>query len=149
MMWGAFCGFLYLKYLAGVVDAFTGIAIFLLILFGSLLPDIDHHKSKVGRRVKIIAVFFEHRGFFHSVFAIILWYFLFNLFLPLQFTKAILFGYVAHLFIDAFNHYGVSPFAPLIKWKIKGPLLTNGIEEKIIYYGLLIANIYFFIQEIF
>ncbi|MBW2998940.1 metal-dependent hydrolase, partial [Candidatus Woesearchaeota archaeon] len=43
-----------------------------LCLIGSSFPDIDHPRSKVGKYFKPIGWLFEHRGFFHSVFPIII-----------------------------------------------------------------------------
>jgi len=45
-------------------------------LVGALLPDIDHPKSWVGRRLwlisRLISSVFGHRGFTHSLFAVVL-----------------------------------------------------------------------------
>lgn len=144
MMWGAFCAFVYIKYFQPfATDPMQNLIVFLFIIFGSILPDVDHPDSKLGRYVKPIGFLFEHRGFFHSIFAIIMWYFLFSLIFSKVYAVALIVGYVTHLFIDAFNRYGVSPFAPIFKLKIKGPIMTNGTTEKVIYWVLLILNVLF------
>lgn len=144
LMWGAFCGFVYIKYFQTFnLTGMENLIVFLFILFGSILPDIDHPDSKVGRHVKPIGFLFEHRGFFHSIFAIIMWYFLFSFLFAKPYVIALIVGYVTHLFIDAFNHYGVSPFAPIVKLKIKGPILTNSVTEKVIYWSLALLNLLF------
>ncbi|MBT3408409.1 metal-dependent hydrolase [Candidatus Woesearchaeota archaeon] len=144
IMWGVFCAlvFYYLySDLFLIFRLYELILIFIFVIFGSVLPDIDHGKSIVGRKIKIIAILFEHRGFFHSILAIVMWYFLFLLLLNKIYVYAILFGYISHLFIDCFNHYGISPFAPFNKFKIKGPFYTNGFVEKIFFLILNIFNI--------
>jgi len=114
-----------------------------LVILGSLLPDIDHPDSKVGRKVKIIAFLFEHRGFFHSIIllaivnAIFWWYSNITIYLI-----AFNIGYVSHILLDAFNHQGIMPFHPFSKKKIKGVLKSDGLVEQILFILILCATIY-------
>ena len=52
-------------------DLFTSITIITLAIISSLLPDICHTQSKIGRRFKllslIIRLMFGHRTFTHSI----------------------------------------------------------------------------------
>ncbi|RMD58279.1 metal-dependent hydrolase, partial [Candidatus Woesearchaeota archaeon] len=61
--------------LAGIVLSnffnFNPFVFIALAALGSLLPDVDHKNSTINRIfpiTKIVPSFFEHRGFFHSVF---------------------------------------------------------------------------------
>ena len=112
-----------------------------LVVIGSVLPDIDHPNSKIGSKVKIIGFLFEHRGFFHSVFALILlmfplYYFLKSYMLGI----AILAGYAAHILIDAFSKQGIMPFHPLSRFTIKGFIKTNGLVEYVIFIALIFID---------
>ena len=63
---GFLAGIFAVKYLAPANQIlFMG-----LVLIGAALPDIDHPKSKLGSKFRIISMFFEHRGFFHSLFVL-------------------------------------------------------------------------------
>ena len=86
---------------------------FAIILFTSLLPDIDHSKSKFGRKVKIISFFFRHRGIFHSIFALIFFISPFYFLGSNETIVAILIGYGSHLIGDMITYQGIAPFYPL------------------------------------
>ena len=104
-----------------------------LILFASLLPDIDHPDSAIGKKVKIVAFLFEHRGFFHSIFALIL------LTLPFMALKLeyiawpLGIGYLSHILADALTLQGIMFLHPLLRWKIKGFIKSGGFIEKILF----------------
>lgn len=113
-----------------------------MVVFGSLFPDIDHPKAKLGSKVKIIGWLFEHRGFFHSVFAL----FLFSLLVFFLLKQKIYFwafgiGFLSHMVLDAFNRKGIMPFHPISRIKIKGFLKTNGFAENILFVIFVIAGI--------
>ncbi len=124
------------------------IIILLLILLGSILPDIDESHSKLnqwgGILGKIVAFFSRHRGMFHSLlFAVGLsailsyvwsWYYGLALFV----------GYVSHLIGDALTPMGVQVFEPFLKFRIKGPIKTGSWMEwavKILLVILIIKEI--------
>ncbi len=104
-----------------------------LILFGSLLPDIDHPDSKLGKKVKIIGFLFEHRGFFHSIFALIL------LVLPFMILKLeyiawpLGIGYLSHILADALTLQGIMFLHPLTRWKLSGFIKSGGLIEKVLF----------------
>lgn len=103
------------------------------VMFGSAFADIDHPNSKIGKNVAIIGILFKHRGFFHSVFGIVLFSMLVQaLFESKIITMAFAVGYVSHVVIDAFNHQGIMPFHPLSQYTIKGFMKTNGVLEWIL-----------------
>jgi inner membrane protein len=88
------------------------------VILGSLLPDIDHPKSYLGRRLYPISVLihklFGHRGFTHSLLStsfigiIGAVYWASN---PL-FFGGLLLGYLSHLLGDMFTPRGIPLFYP-------------------------------------
>lgn len=101
-----------------------------LVMIGSLLPDIDHPKSKFGRLVPFlsypISAMFGHRGITHSFFAIIAASVVMYLYgAKMWFVSPLAIGYVSHLIGDVFTNSG----APLLwprKDKISFPLFSTG-----------------------
>lgn len=88
------------------------------IMLGSLLPDIDHPQSYIGRRLWILSApinkLFGHRGFTHSILSLTIlgivtapWW-LVN---PLFFGGFLL-GYFSHLLGDMCTISGVPLFYP-------------------------------------
>ena len=119
------------------------ILFFTLVLIGSILPDIDHPKSKIGRKIKIIGFLFEHRGFFHSLlFLIFLYIFSVLLFKNNSFILPLFIGYSSHLFIDSFNHLGIMPLHPLSRFRIKGFVKTGALAETMLFFGLVAIDIW-------
>jgi len=117
---------------------------FLIALFGSLLPDIDHPHSWLGRRVKVVSWFFKHRGFIHSIFIIPLITLLISYFFHTnQYTIPLLVGYVSHLVGDMLSQEGIAPFTPFFKkqWKIQLFRVGSTIEL-ILFFSILIADGY-------
>jgi inner membrane protein len=116
------------------------ILFFLLVLFGALLPDIDHPKSTIGKYFKIIGKLFKHRGIFHSLFALplitLLVYWLFD---TTRFTFPLLLGYTSHLIGDMLSKEGIKPFTPLSNWTWRGGVFRVGSPTEFIILGLLLA----------
>lgn len=111
------------------------------VLFCSLLPDIDMSQSYLGKYkiLRPLQIIVKHRGLFHSFsLAIIISLFL-AFYFPI-FALPFFLGYSGHLIADSLTIEGIRPFWPIkdeIKWKIK----TGGRREKIIFYTLTIVNI--------
>ncbi|EJL6490346.1 metal-dependent hydrolase [Vibrio sp. Vb5031] len=123
---------------------FESAVMFVAVLFGSLLPDIDCPESIMGRRVKFISVPLSwlqgdrallpwsedthSRGITHSIWALAAcFYFLAG---QLGIAAAVCFGFVAHLIGDALTPAGVRLFWPLTI-KIRSPICfrTGGFIE--------------------
>lgn len=114
--------------------------------FGSLLPDIDHPNSKMGRRVKPLSKLINkavgHRGATHTLLAMALVsfaLFMLNLSLPvvlqplgLVVVLGVTIGYFSHLFLDALTPSGVPLFAPFIKKSVRFAKLTTGKYDSIV-----------------
>ncbi len=101
--------------------------IFLILfsLFFSILPDIDHIKSFIGRNFFFISYFiyriFGHRKFIHSILFFFLFYFfifkynkIFILNTKFIYIKYSFFiGYLSHIIIDMLTIKGVKLFWPI------------------------------------
>ena len=124
-------------------ESITGkIAFTILLLFSTLLPDIDSSASYISRKIKPLNKIFnfltKHRGILHSMtFCIILTVIFasFNQKLALPFFL----GYSLHLAADSFTIAGIKPFWPSTK-VIKGFVRTGGLTERIIFVIFLILD---------
>ncbi len=120
---------------------------FLLFCFSALLPDIDHTRSILGKKIWplscVISFFFGHRGLLHSIFVPVIFLGLGYYFDVFWIGLAIAGGYCTHLMGDAFTFSGVRPF-----WfglKIKGIIRTGGLLEMLFFFllFLLFAGLFF------
>ena len=105
-----------------------------LAAFGSLLPDVDHSGSTLGKFIKPISRHIRHRGVTHSLIFLVLSTFI---------SPYLGLGVLTHIVLDLFNPKGVELFYP---WKknIKVPIIsrfikTNGIIENLILTLLIIS----------
>src|SRR3989339_753163 len=117
-----------------------------LVLLGSIFPDIDEPNSKIvnwsGFIGKIISFFSHHRGFFHSLFFILLISLILNLFLSIYYLFGLVLGLFSHLFLDSLTKQGIVLFYPLPYFKLKGWMVTGGIIEWLIRLIFLVLIIY-------
>ncbi len=114
----------------------------IIFLIGLLFPDIDKMNSITGRKFKIIGFFFKHRGFFHSIYPVlILAYFLnfLNQYIAIFFSL----GYMLHLIEDMFTKSGIDLF--MFGFKISGPLVVGSFTEKIVNLVMLVLSLGLFI----
>lgn len=85
----------------------------MLITLGSLFPDIDHPKSILGK-YNVMASLMKHRGFMHTIPAILL------LYIPFISVNPIIYfyfawGYIFHLIGDSLTKTGIMWLYPLKK----------------------------------
>jgi inner membrane protein len=85
---------------------------------GALLPDMDHPRSWVGRRARMIsrplAAMFGHRGFTHSILAVALCaYLLARQGWHRQIVDPLVVGYLSHLAADLITSSGLRLAWPL------------------------------------
>ncbi len=117
------------------------IAYIILVMLGAALSDIDHPESKIGRHFKILGFLFEHRGFFHSIFALplvaLIVYLITHNYL---YALPILIGYLSHLLIDALTLEGVMLFHPFSNFRIRGFFRTGSFSEYIILLLLILFD---------
>lgn len=109
---------------------------FLLVLLGSLLPDIDESRSKMVRLSGVVGMavsfFSKHRGFFHSLAFVVLVTLISRLFLGYYYAWALFLGLVGHLLADAATRKGVNLFYPFFDLKMKGWVKVSSWEETMI-----------------
>lgn len=108
------------------------------VVAGSLLPDIDHPKSWLGRRLLPISVpltmLVGHRGVTHSLLAVVAMAFVLTFYGSVAggVVTALCIGYVVHLAGDFVTNSGIPLFWP-IKRRYRLPLATTGgIVEPVI-----------------
>jgi len=124
LIFGFLVGTIFIKYFGSS----SPLIFMILVLLGSLLPDIDHPNSKLGKFVKPIGWVVEHRGFFHSL----LFLFLITL-VSISFFKqpyALPLGALSHLISDSFTKQGIKVFFPF-KFRLNGFIVTGSIVENL------------------
>ena len=121
----------------------------LIVILSSMIADVDIKFSTLGRKTKIFAFAFKHRGFFHSLFFGAL------LFMILYFAKTgfhfmFAIGYFSHLFLDSLSVSGIQLFWPLKK-RVKGflKIKNGGFTETIISIILFLIITYLLLNMIF
>ncbi|WWO98711.1 MAG: metal-dependent hydrolase [Candidatus Dasytiphilus stammeri] len=107
----------------------------------SLLPDIDHPRSLIGQRFKLlsypIAHIFGHRGFTHSLLAVLVvgyLTFLITKIFPADVQYGMLIGYISHLTADFLTSAGIPLLWPF-PWRFRLPLfhmLTGKTPERLL-----------------
>ena len=120
-------------------DLFSGgneIIFFLLVLLGSILPDLDSARSRINRWSGIIGIiiafFFRHRGIMHSLFLHLLLFFTITLTFDVYYASGLFLGYLAHVVGDGATRGGLMVFYPFSKYKIKGPIRVGSFSENLI-----------------
>ena len=112
----------------------------LILVFSGILPDIDHSKSWIGKKLNLfswlINFIFGHRKFIHSIIfssliAILIRMFFNDYWIPFYL------GFISHLILDSLTKQGIYPFYPS-NFKIHGLVKTNGLIEKL-FLGFLVA----------
>ncbi|MCG8155290.1 metal-dependent hydrolase [Brenneria goodwinii] len=103
-------------------------------LLTSLLPDIDHPKSLLGQRLKWISApiarAFGHRGFTHSLLAIVAGVFFIQTRLPSDWLlptdayHAMIVGYLSHIAADLLTSSGVPLLWPC-RWRFRLQILNG------------------------
>ncbi len=126
------------------------IAFLLLVLLGSILPDIDESKSKInqwfGAGGKIACLFSQHRGIFHSLIFTVFLFLLISFFTQTYYAYALAVGYLSHLIGDTFTPMGIQFLYPFSKFKLSGPIKVGGLGEMFILLSLfaVIVKLLFF-----
>ncbi|MEA3329389.1 MAG: metal-dependent hydrolase [Nanoarchaeota archaeon] len=111
-----------------------------MVIVGSLLPDIDTPFSSVGKYklAKVTQVLTRHRGALHSLTFCFLGSLALAVFVPVL-AFGFFLGYSLHLITDSFTKMGVSPFWPYKK-SARGVLVTGGMSEKVIFIVFVIID---------
>ena len=100
-----------------------------LVVIGSLLPDIDHADSALGKSVPFVSKLFKHRGITHSLLMLIICWFLLSPYIAI--------GVASHILLDMLTKQGVKLLWPLpisIKFfPIANLIRTGGVFEKLLF----------------
>lgn len=109
------------------------VLLFVAMLFGTLLPDIDSKRSTLGRYFYIPI---EHRTWTHTAWVVIV---LFALGFKWTVFGAIGVGYFLHLLIDAISVAGICWFYPIQKYRHygNGAFVAANHKVKLCYAGRL------------
>lgn len=105
---------------------------FLLVLLGSLFPDIDESKSTINRWLgtgKIAEFFTRHRGMFHSLLFVLFVFLTISFFSSTYYAYALALGYLSHLLGDVLTPMGLQIFYPFSKFRLHGPIKSGGVIE--------------------
>jgi inner membrane protein len=132
-----------------VLEIPNKILVFIFVIFGAILVDIDVKKSKVGKKwyFRPFQFFVKHRGMVHSL--------IFGLFVSVLIAAlhqwagfAFFAGFLSHLFLDFMTPSGVTLFWP---WKKKFGLSvkTGGIIEEIFFVFVLLGGFWFIFKMVF
>lgn len=124
-------------------------------IIGSLIPDVDHKNSYIGRKSKGISKAINkiagHRKLFHAPLAYLLLYSISagSSLKDMQMAgiNGLLLGILSHLILDSFTVGGLPWFYPLSKKKFSlGMIKTNGKLEDILCGILICINIAMFLD---
>lgn len=123
--------------------------VFMMVIFASMLPDIDSTKSFIGNRILLrpLQWIIKHRGIFHSITFCFFVSWLIALIYPLLAFPFFL-GYSSHLFLDSITIEGIVPFWPL-KYKTEGVITTGGLVEKVTFWGICVFSVVFLFLKLF
>ncbi|SER33304.1 inner membrane protein [Gracilibacillus ureilyticus] len=116
---------------------------------GSLIPDICHGGSKIGRKLpmlsKIINKLFGHRTFTHSMlFLVLIGYVLTLITSNESVIFGVILGMVSHLLLDASTKNGIKLLYPsALTFRFPVTAKTGGSAEKVVLILLTLVTIYF------
>lgn len=118
-------------------------------VIGSLIPDICHGSSKIGRALpilsKLINGLFGHRTFTHSLLFLVIIAVLLHNFMPIEAVSAgLLVGMASHIVLDMATKRGVKLFFPF-RWNVRFPVTatTGGTSEYLVFALLSLFSVYF------
>ena len=126
---------------------------FIMVIFGSIVPDIDTPKSMAGRRARglsnTINFFSGHRGILHSstIPIILLFIALFIHGIGKVLIYSFTIGYASHLFLDAITKQGIMILWPF-KARIKGTITTNSFVDNFTFYVFALASFLIILKSI-
>lgn len=144
---GSLCGFVLSRFLP--LDAINQALVVAMSILGSLIPDIDHPRSYLGRRLIVFSFgfnkLFGHRKLLHSpvfygiLFAILALLNVVNIVTLLS----LLVGILSHILLDMLNPQGVPIFYPISKkhYRILS-IRTSSLTETVFMFGLVAVHIF-------
>lgn len=126
---------------------------------GGVLPDIDLPTSHIGRRTRPVSTFinkvFGHRGFTHTLLALILLTYMLFLTIGMfsspfkefyvAFVLGLLIGYASHLLLDALTISGIPLLYPFTRRTFRLAKLRTGKHDiYVIVVSIFILSFFFF-----
>lgn len=108
----------------------------LAFLFGTLVPDIDHPRSLLGRYLHM--PWMKHHGFMHSIWPVLFLIFVGCLHISLRFFICVAAGAFTHLLMDSVSALGVNLFYP-IRTRHRIALYTTGEITEYIFLSFVMA----------
>ncbi len=135
-----FKGYTHILFAVALYNVFFPFNLFAvcIIALGSLVPDIDHPFSILGR-YNVFASLMKHRGFMHTLPALALW------FIPFisapQLYLYFAWGYILHLLGDTFNKTGIMWLYPYKK-KYYSFFSDDIYGIEAIFWGLSVLSIF-------
>lgn len=113
----------------------------LMVLVGTVLPDLDTSSSSWGRHFifRPLQFFIKHRGIIHSLTIAVAISILLSVYWPVV-SLGFFVGYSFHIVLDSFTREGIQPFWPL-KAKSYGFISSGGKIEDSIFVFLILVDI--------
>ncbi|EKU45837.1 metal-dependent hydrolase [Staphylococcus massiliensis] len=148
---GMFVGALSIQYFKE--DIFVSTTIMTLAALSSLLPDICHASSKVGRKFKllsfVIRTVFGHRTFTHSLLFMGIIYVLLNfIHTPNYYVFPIIGGICSHIILDMLTKRGVKLLYPIpISVKFPFQFKTGGTVDLSLASTFSAVTLYIFFKD--
>lgn len=136
-------------------DLFISVTVVTLAIISSLLPDICHAQSRIGRRFKFISIIirllFGHRTFTHSIlFVSIIAALLYMIQTPNYYLITIICGLLSHVILDMLTPRGVKLLYPIpISIKFPVQFKTGGLVDLSLATALTIEGFYTLFQSYF
>ena len=113
----------------------------LLLVLGSLLCDIDHPNSIIGKCVPFLPKMLKHRGITHSLLFSVLCYLI---------SPYLCYGVLVHLFLDMLTKNGIKLLWP-VDFSFRLPLAryvkTGGKFENLLFFMLWLGILYFLTEK--
>lgn len=134
LLTGIFLGLLFLPLGNSLL---VQVLIFSSAVVGSLIADLDISTSLLGRKVKLIGYLFSHRGFFHSLFFLLLLSIMLAEISVFIVGLTFLIGGLSHLLLDILTKEGLYLWPT--KKKIKGYVKVGSVLEQFLQLFLLLA----------
>lgn len=132
----------------GFLSGGNSYVFFFVVLIGACLPDIDQPGSKMNQWTGIIgksvSFFFKHRGFFHSMWLVVIVVLAMRYFFGSYYAWGLFLGMVSHLVSDGMTRAGVDWFYPLRGLQMRGFMKTGSTGEivvQIVLVGLIVWKV--------
>ncbi len=119
------------------------------VVFSSLLPDLDHEGSFINNKLRIFkpfAYFIKHRGILHSIWIPLALWLIIDIGFNSKYGSAVFIGYVSHLVSDGLTKMGINMVHPLKQLRIQGFIETGGILEHLVFLFVSVLCVILIVQ---